>query len=77
MSTKPSTGRVRSTYEFIETHRGEYSVQMMCRVLGVAQSGYYEWLQQPISNRGQEDARVLRNKSFRPLATVNSMMSRR
>jgi putative transposase len=60
MSTKPSTGRVRSTYEFIETHRGEYSVQMMCRVLGVAQSGYYEWLQQPISNRAQEDARLLR-----------------
>ena len=33
---------------------------MMCRVLGVAPSGYYEWLQQPISNRAQEDARLLR-----------------
>jgi putative transposase len=33
---------------------------MMCRVLGVAPSGYYEWLQQPISNRVQEDARLLR-----------------
>ena len=32
----------------------------MCRVLGVAPSGYYEWLQQPISNRAQEDARLLR-----------------
>ena len=32
----------------------------MCRVLGVAPSGYYEWLQQPISNRRQEDARLLR-----------------
>jgi hypothetical protein len=32
----------------------------MCRVLGVAPSGYDEWLQQPISNRGQEDARLLR-----------------
>ena len=48
MSTKPSTGRVRSTYEFIITHRDQYSVQTMCRILGVAQSGYYEWLQQPI-----------------------------
>jgi putative transposase len=32
----------------------------MCRVLGVAASGYYEWLQQPLSNRAQEDARLLR-----------------
>lgn len=30
------------------------------RILGVAPSGYYEWLLQPISNRGQEDARLLR-----------------
>ena len=32
----------------------------MCRILGVAPSGYYEWILQPISNRGQEDARLLR-----------------
>jgi putative transposase len=53
-------GRVRSVYEFIKAHREQYSVQMMCRVLDVAQSGYYDWLQQPVSNRAQEDARVLR-----------------
>jgi putative transposase len=33
---------------------------MLCRVLGVAPSGYYAWLQQPVSNRAQEDARLLR-----------------
>jgi putative transposase len=60
MSTKPSTGRVRSTYEFIKAYRSRYAVEPMCRVLGVAPSGYYEWLQQPISNRAQEDARLLR-----------------
>ena len=60
MSTKLSAGRVRSTYEFIKAHRDRYSVQTMCRVLGVAPSGYYEWLKQPISNRAQEDARLLR-----------------
>jgi putative transposase len=32
----------------------------MCLVLGGAPSGYYEWLQQPISNRAQEEARLLR-----------------
>jgi putative transposase len=33
---------------------------MMCRVLEVAPSGYYDWLKQPISNRAKEDARLLR-----------------
>ncbi len=33
---------------------------MMCRLLDVAPSGYYEWLKQPISNRAQEDTRLLR-----------------
>ncbi len=52
-------GRVRST-AFIKAQRAQYSVQMMCRVLEVAPSGYYAWLQQPVSNRAQEDARLLR-----------------
>jgi putative transposase len=47
-------------YEFIKAHRGRYAVEPMCRVLGDAPSGYYEWLQQPLSNRAQEDARLLR-----------------
>jgi putative transposase len=50
MSTQPTAGRVRSTYQFIKAQRGQYSVQTMCRVLGVAPSGYYEWLKQPLSN---------------------------
>ena len=53
-------GRVRATYEFIQAHRDRYSVQALCRILEVAPSGYYDWLQQPISNRAQEDARLLR-----------------
>src|SRR6478735_7327812 len=53
-------GRVRSAYEFIKAHRDQYTVQMMCRVLEVAPSGYYEWVLQPVSNRAQEDARLLR-----------------
>ena len=60
MSTKMSAGRVRSTYEFIKANRDVHSVQAMCRILGVAPSGYYEWITQPVSNRAQEDARLLR-----------------
>lgn len=60
MSSPISTGRVRTIYEFIKKNRRQFSVQMMCRVLGVAPSGYYLWLQQPLSNRAQEDTRLLR-----------------
>ena len=60
MSTKLSAGRVRATYQFIKAHRDKYSVQALCRVLGVAPSGYYEWLTHPVSNRAQEDALIAR-----------------
>src|SRR3954469_11001701 len=60
MSTKPSTRRVRSAYNFVKMHRDQFDVRKMCRLLGVAPSGYYEWLQHPISNRAQEDSRLLR-----------------
>jgi putative transposase len=60
MSTRMSAGRVRTTYEFIKAHRGQYPTQALCRILNVASSGYYAWLQQPLSRRAQEDARLLR-----------------
>jgi putative transposase len=60
MSTKLSAGRVGSTYEFIKVYRDQYRVQVMCRVPDVTRSGYYQWLKHPISNRAQEDARLLR-----------------
>ena len=60
MSTKLSAGRVRSTYEFIKANRDTFSAQAMDRVVGVASSGYYEWITHPITNRAQEDARLLR-----------------
>jgi len=60
MSTAPTTKRVRTIYEFIKGHRDHYSVQFMCRVLDGAPSGYYAWLQQPLSKHAQEDARLLR-----------------
>ena len=60
MSKSTSTSRVRATYEFIKAQRAAYSVQMLCRVLDVAPSGYYAWLKHPLSNRTQEDARLVR-----------------
>ena len=60
MPATAKAGSVRSKYAFIKAHRKEFPTEVMCRVLGVAPSGYYEWLQRPQSNRAIEDARLLR-----------------
>jgi hypothetical protein len=60
MSKPTHTGKIRRAYEFIKAHRFQHDVRMMCRVLDVAPSGYYAWLQEPISTRAQDDARLLR-----------------
>ena len=60
MSKSTPTSRVRTTYDFIKAESRTFPVQALCRVLDVAPSGYYAWLKQPLSNRAQEDARLLR-----------------
>jgi len=47
MPKRMTAGRVRRAYQFIEAHRQQHPVQLMCKVLEVAPSGYYEWLQNP------------------------------
>jgi putative transposase len=60
MSKSTSASRVRATYALIKAQSATFPVQVLCRVLEVAPSGYYAWLKQPLSNRAQEDARLLR-----------------
>ena len=48
-------------YQFIEAHRQEYPVTMMCRVLEVARTGYYKWRKQPLSARKVADLVLLRH----------------
>lgn len=64
MSKKLSAGRVRSMYAFIKSNQQQFSVRTMYRLLDLAPSGYYAWLAQPMSNRAQEDARLLRGDSM-------------
>ena len=41
MSPSKPLSKARKAYTFIEAHRNEFSIQVMCRVLGVARAGYY------------------------------------
>lgn len=60
MPSKPRTDRVRRKYEFSKAHRKLFPTEVMCRELGVAPSGYHQWLKCPQSARAVEDARLLR-----------------
>ena len=42
-------------YAVIAAFVAEYTVALMCRVLGVAPSGYYAWCQRPVSDRAKRD----------------------
>lgn len=47
-----------SCYQFIEAEKAWYPITMLCRVLGVARSGYYAWLRRGVSARIQADQRL-------------------
>jgi len=46
-------------YRFINEHRSQHAISLMCRLLRVARAGFYAWLHDPISTREQEDRRLL------------------
>ena len=46
-------------YAFVAEHRSRYSVRTMCRCLRIHPSGFYAWLNNPLSRRAKEDARQI------------------
>ena len=46
-------------YRFINEHRTQHAISLMCRLLRVARAGFYAWLYDPISTHEQEDGRLL------------------
>lgn len=59
MPRKPECSAIRRKYEFIKSSQKGHGVQMMCRLLGVAPSGYYAGISKPVSDRALEDKRLL------------------
>ena len=45
-------------YGCVERHRSEFPVVLMCRVLGVARSGYYAWRKREPSARARSNERL-------------------
>lgn len=60
MYRRIESSAVRRKYELIKAKQDKHEVSMMCRLLGVAPSGYYAWLKNPLSAHSKEDARLLR-----------------
>ena len=59
MSTRRRSQDVRVKYTFINAHRREFDTAVMCRLLEVSRSGFYEWLRKPLSDRAVDDQRLL------------------
>jgi putative transposase len=45
-------------FRFIDAEKVGYPVSLLCRVLGVSRSGYYDWKDRPPSKRNRENAQL-------------------
>ena len=46
-------------YRFIQAEKALYPVEVLCRVLTVARSGYYAWCRRPLGARAQQNQWLL------------------
>jgi putative transposase len=43
-------------FELIDAEKANYPISLLCRVLKVSRSGYYDWKSRPPSKRAREQA---------------------
>jgi putative transposase len=46
-------------YSFIQAEKAQYPVEVLCRVMAVARSGFYAWCHRPASRRAQQNQVLL------------------
>ncbi len=44
-----------SCYKLIDAEKANFPVRVLCRILGLSRSGYYEWKDRPPSGRSRQD----------------------
>ncbi len=52
---RKQAARPKVKYQFIEEHRLEFPIRVLCEVLEVSESGYYEWRKRQPSRRQKAD----------------------
>ncbi len=59
-------------YAFIDAHRQQHPVRVLCRMLSVHPSGFYAWVKEPLSQRALNDQRqtVLVKKAWKDSGKV-------
>lgn len=45
-------------YAFMQAHTQQFPLKVMCRVLGIARSGYYAWCSRKLSKRRQQQTQL-------------------
>jgi putative transposase len=48
-----------SAYRLIEAEKASFPVALLCKVLNVSRSGYYDWRDRPPSVRARENAALI------------------
>jgi putative transposase len=57
---KAAVDSIRVKYVFVHAEHDPFSINTMCRILGVARSGFYAWVRRPLSDQSIEGERLVK-----------------